>query len=567
MAIQIVFICNIEQKGLFPTAVRTVSNRKLLDAELSKAKHADDTYYWIIVAELNWPSFGTYYVNFNGIDLIARFRIEENIWDPIILTSFCPVLTPSGLNFENKVEIKSFRYLRDPLVKFISIFELFRCEVPDLLKCFDHPLDDELLFQDLTESLYKSEGYLNNFFHDTLGEFFSNQVSIQSIEQTKSFLQRKTRELRAYVQDTDSLSEIEKLSSSFLGQRSTFDSGEVVDFLYRLQQKVLNTYAINQKYEESRLPTKMTVLYIGDTQDIASGLPQRLENFNIHCETAYSIDKAIELIKAYSINVIITDFRFYDEDGRFRRWQGYHVIEQINRIAPNLYTIIVLTNFDLSYLPKFLANKKVLQFNKDKILANDVPFAKFVQLLIGQDAIINDQKQDLPHFFNEFERGLYGVYLASDDFEQEEELISFFSLQFIRDFLVNQQVSVITGAFGNLDPNHSIERNLRNLRMKLRLRRIALGLYQIRPQFINGLDLHQDFFNYIYQLITIGNIDKLGRVIAKGTIYGFTSKHLLKMKIRSDYHWRNCQDKELPLTPIERKWINKYGKDIENNNI
>ena len=553
---KIYFLCNEEQRKLLPNSIHAISTQVEFNQTKSNGLFEDSNCLGIIVLlELIWKN--KYYTDCFGFEIIYRLRVINRSKLPIILTSNYPKITQNGLTYDSGFSKVGFRYLRDPALKFINLTELLGKTFKKISSSFDAPIKDELLAKDLQENLYKKQGYLTNFFHKLVNEVYAWQEPVNDDSMLR-FFKKQLNELNRILYTQKTKNKIENLISSFFEQEKDLTKNRIIKLVNSFKEVA---FAETSKNPYPEWTEEVKVLYIGDHNDIKNSVSEKLDQFGIECINALNSEDAMLTLEEEEINVIISDFRMYSKDDRFSNEQGYHVLKSIYTKKPNIYYPIIFSSYDTKIIQSYfdIHNRPTI-IKKSIIIEDNLFFARFAQLIIDKDARIKEEKIKLPDF-GKFMH-LYVRHITSPDYQQVEKNISSFALKFLKAVQENaDSVPHLDNLSGGLSGQDSGQ-NLENFRMKLKARRVALGLCQVSPSNLKRAFKLPERWSVIYSLLRFGAIDKrIGGI----TILPFINKHLMKMQSNKSYRWEDAG--QLRLTPKEKEWLIKYGEAIEFNQI
>ncbi len=543
-------ICDKRLKFLFPTGLNFVTSSQDFDKTFSKSKVAADIGI-IVQAELLWEG-NLYFSKFAGLDLVFKIRAEFKQSAPILITSFYPALF-EDLENEKLIfsERNNERIFKDPAITFIPFSQLLSLDLPRIRGKFAPPLD-QFLFQDLQENLYRKEGFVHNLFHQIFNEIrsFDQGVGARVLQE---FLADKIREIEEKVIYPEQIDQ-DEIIDIFGFQPLTLN--DLSEGLQILQDNIIDDLQRDALPQE-HIRSEIKIIYISNRLDFRQRMASELLKSNIRCFTANSIQEAIAILgKEYSINTVLCDFRYYDRKLRFKRIQGYHIADQILAASPRLYNFVVLTEFDPSYAPRFFHHQNIIIYSKHLITRPVMGFAKFAQMLIEKDLQLKDAREVLPDFGSAMV--LYTEHRNRDDYESIESEISQSTLKLISNILNGKKDGI--GGLDNINgklENKNAKRNLDNFRIKLKGRRIALGLCQLDHKALNCYH-PVDRWGVIYSLLQNGSLVVEKR---KGAIHAFICRNLLGLRTKDNYYWREAY--QLKLTPEEKIWLQQFGAQIE----
>ena len=550
----ILFFCNPRQSGLLPSSITSIENQHFFNGEkeglIKKLNLAEGI---IILLELNWDNL--YFSDLKGFSLIYQLRVEFGVKTPIIVTSNYPQLSHNGLAFHHHFHKDGFRYFRDASISFISLPELIKKEEQEILNAFESPIEDELLQLDIIENLYKKEGYLLSFFNDLSNYIRTIVPPISGITFWNS-IKGKIHQLNNLIVELD----IEKVAKNrfieaFNVQNTALNTRDINRFFISFKNDIIQYYEQKNQSFGPFPPEPIKALYISNANNNDIDIKQRLADYGIACQVALSSSEALEILKNDKIRILISDFRFLDPNGQISREQGYHIINKIYKVLPNLYFSIVLSNLDISAINYFYDHTvNQIYLNRDEILRSRILFSRFAQTIFNKDEEVRKQIALLPDFGNALP--MYLKHISQNDFEKIEDQIDDFALHFIKNIIDDKPQKPLNNPGGSFEGKDE-ENNMINFRTKLKARRIALGIVQLPPSFLSDYDGKEELWYIIYSCLLTGQISK--RV--KGSFKPFISRHLFKMKTNINYDWHRVD--ELRLTPREKNWLLTYGQFLE----
>ena len=559
MLTQIFCICNELQVKLLThlsDQVEFITSNSTYNKVFSDNKARSDIGI-IVLAETKWET-SRYYSRFYGVELVFELRVKFDLPCPIIFTSHNPNFFDQLINSEHPFMNKEqTRVFQDPGICFYSIPDLMESSKIPLKEKFANPLDPDL-YVDLKNNLYQSSGFVYNFFHDIFNEIWALQNANE--QEIQDFLRNKLTEieeniLRNHTTNYKSFLEVEYYE---------IDGKVTIESLFSGMQKFCDEIIKNQLgLEKNKLTGKfleVKTIYISNKYEFREKLVTKLHQLGVTCLVADSFKKAKKYFgKHKDIGVIIIDFRYYDQQKRLTREQGYHIPKLILQNFPGIYDFILLTDFETSYLPKFINERNTTPFSKEMLVRFDLGYAKFAQLILEKHVKVSAARENLPEF-GDFAH-LYEAHVNAKDFEIAEHECSSYILGVI-DYILNNNgegIKPIENPSGKLN-GKSYENNLKNFRNKLKGRRLALAICQLDYRRFKGCNHTKDLWGIIYSIIHFGQAEKMDK---KSTIQSFVNRHLFGLKTTKNYHWKSAFDYDLTIE--ERNWLIEYGNAIEFN--
>lgn len=520
----------------------------------------------LMTVELNWGE--AEYSGLYGLDLIEKLR-ARGFRCPITLTSYLP---KSLLEFSQTTPDLRFRYLaQDPSMRFIPLLELDKAVPHRPEDLFEEALD-EFLSEELMNSLYNKWGYIRKLLHD-----FSSGVRCLDTRVLKQRLVSGFFEIAALF--PESSEQIERLKTEILeliesGLNRESWSSSIHQKLEQLKSLLSLPTEPGQNLEDEISDKGLSILIIDDEDKEIDLLEERLRMVNglqgsltcFRANNGAAARKILERDKDNLIRVVVCDSRFYDANGKFAREQGYHIINEIDKMD-RLTSFIALTGIEPDYLHQLQKNVscRAMPFTKHKVLRNDHVFSHFVRWIFEFDRnlkeLLNNQFDfKNPKYFKEYLRHkrAHDYSLAEKEIAEKAQAIVFKvkngKLPLSRgDYFINKFSSKIS-------INNSHQVNLENFRIKLLGRRIALGLYQVFVLNIagtSGMPDHEkmgQIWMKIFKLLKYG--DPKGNPPEKTQFADLINTNLRLWKSK-DYSYLKA-DKNI-MTPEEIDWLAAIG--------
>lgn len=551
---KIFFLCNEEQKDLLDTEVVAIFEQKTFDHYVTNSiqtlKQAKGI---IILAELDWGY--NYYSDFSGLRIIHELRMTHDFDVPIILTSNYPNISFDGLKYHSNFSKSEFRFLKDSSVLFYPLDFFISKSNSSLAQCFDSSINDPLLKIDLKENLYQEAGYLLNIFNDLSYTLLDINYPID-FHSVKDIFCSWLKTLKNIIIDVHIQERLERELNSLWGSKLIFELDDLKNIPEILKDIVIKSYESHTAIDNFP-PEEAKILYIREAQKKQSFLEEQFSAFGIKCIVVSNSKAAIEVLKSIDICVIVSEFRFYAEDGRFNREQGYHILNSIYDQIPNLYYSVVLSNFESPLISQYFTKSvNPMIIKRESLQRSNSLFSRFAQFILSKDAEIRKEKNFLPEFGEAMP--LYLNHLNSSDYDKSEKNIIEFTNDFLRKLINKKNLPHFDSPGGSLE-RKTEEDTMMNFRIKLKSRRVALGICQLPASILNNAFENTELWSVIYSCINIGQVIK---DIDPKTYQPFVSKHLFKMKTNSRYYWKNAAG--LRLTNDERNWLIKHGEDLEN---
>lgn len=497
MGSSIVVICNdandfciTEDTSKQNYKIIPIASKDALDSTLKDETLPSNIIGIIIQVELRWGSY--YYSEKMGYDILKRIRRDPNSKNgavfcklPIILTSFFP-----------KTEFgTSSSFFKDPALKFIPLKELESQKFDEIVKQFPIPPLDDLLFLDIRESIYRSQGNVGEIIHDLLTRIEAGHTNDELREKLDD-LQKVS--IEAFGTKKTTIREaIASLNSRFFeleppGQKEALYQFQII--VGKIRNEPSSSGKSNGKI--------LKVLQIDDRP--SSRLRDKFLDHGIELHQTQSYKEATEILNQYSIEVVLCDYRFYDADGKFSRLQGLHIAEKLSKSVSSYLGVILLTNFPPSSI-LLLQNYSQVAPNAFYKRDLDDPwhFRRFVEIIRTKQDKLNRIKN--LEFFKKSRNGdeAIKIHLDSPDIYQAEKTIAEFAEKVVdsvyREFSQNGRNSVYqvdADSFGKVwDKIKSVDRmkKLQRARKFLMARRAFLLLAQLPKKFFfnqTALDVH-----------------------------------------------------------------------------
>lgn len=551
---EVFFFCNPEQKDLMARGIKMICDQAYFEKDENRIiEELESVVGIIILLELNWQN--RYFTDLEGFQLINKLKVKYNVQAPIIVTSNYPDVSKEGFAHHSNFHRSGFRYFQDASIKFISLPDLIKMNKKDIMESFEPSIEDALLQLDMIENLYNKEGYLLSFFND-LSSFNHNINTPVTKKEYWDSIKAKIHSLNNIIIGSDIESIARKqLDSLFDKEDMELGDENLNKFFIRFKDNIFQYYEKKNHPSDLFPPEEVKVLYINSNTFRDADVKKKLADYGIDCRVVHNGDDAVKTLKKLDIRVIISDFRFYDQAGKISREQGYHIVNKIYRMLPNLYYSIVLTNLDVPAISSFYnytANQIYLKL--DDLLRSRVLFSRFVQTIFNKDDNVRQQKELLPDFGKAMP--LYLRHTQRNDYLEAESQIDKFALKFIEKIINGKPLKPLDNPGGSLDRKKE-EDNIFNFRTKLKARRIALGICQLPASKLGYYRDKEELWYIIYSYIVTGQADKY----SKGTHTTFISRHLFKMRTNISYAWNMAN--ELRLTPREKSWLLRHGKYLE----
>ncbi len=540
-----------------------VSFDQFLDRKSTEFESVDGI---LITVELNWGK--TEYSVLHGLNLVEKLR-ARGFRCPITLTSYLP---ENRLEFSPAIPDERFRYLaQDPSIRFIPLLELEKESPNNLSNLFEEALDD-FLSQELMHSLYNKWGYVRKLLHD-----FSSGIRCLDRIQLKQNLISGFFEISALFPDCSS--EIEDLKLGILDLiQSEANRKSLILPIHQILEQLKSLLSLpiipGQDLEDEFPKEALSILIIDDEDREIDLLEERLRMVNglqrlltcFRANNGAEAKRILEADKENKIRVVVCDSRFYDANGKFAREQGYHIINEIDKMD-RLTSFIALTGIEPDYLHQLQKNIscQAMPFTKHKVLRNDHVFTHFVRWILEFDRGLAELLSDEfnfknPKYFKEYQR-----HKSALDFSLAEKEIA----KKAKEIVLNVKMGKLPLSKGDyfiskysskILLKNSPQVNLENFRIKLLGRRIALGLYQVlvhdtaETREILGHEKLGQIWVKIFKLLKYGDLKGIQPEKTQFADLINTNLRLWKSK---DYSYIKADNKI--MTQEEVDWLTANG--------
>ncbi len=465
--------------------IEVISNlndfRKLDSKKLKKA------FGIIIIAEIKWNNI--YYSDLFGLQLVKKIRSLFQCALPILIVSYSGL--DSRISRSGNMYTTSYsHYFKDHSVKLISVEELLNLREDRLDEFFPAPLNDYQL-ADFTITLYDdARGFLSEFIHELKYKF--SEFRVKSKTELEKVLDTEFISLRKMFPHKTTL--IDSALKEFISEQIINISNSsigITPLLDRIKERLLKNRDLSKR-KHSPIE-KIKVLYIDDDEKCLLELKKRLFNYGVNCLTCSSLDSASTILaENQDIKIVISDYRFYDDDGRFSKYQGYDIVREL--IANGYkHAVIMLTGFDEVFHPRMHALHREVQYSKEVIFSqsNSQEFTLFYQMLIELNT--KEIFEHFPDFADPTYYFYYRHYCKAKDYILKEQKLNKEALLFVSNFnILNSHVAGDTNGSTQLEFDENPSPHLTSLNTildkdkdhaevfydKLRARRIIIGLWQ-----------------------------------------------------------------------------------------
>lgn len=515
----------------------------------------------------------------DGLHFAAVLRLQYKCELPIIIAEPDPALQPARPGMRLVYD--------DPFVRRLFFSKMLEYRTTgQLLGLFDLSLpaeDRKLLFQDLRQTLYREEGYLDELRHRAM----------RVLSRMNGWEDEPNRQqLLAYLQQAYDMARYwrpslgPEFSPGALLERAGQAGGSAA-FTPLLQEwfdGLCNAVRPAAPPDEQEEQEDACLLYISDSEENRKALEKRFAAayayYHIRCIGLDSLGAAMERLKAGHGNIIAvaSDFRFRDAEGRVALWNGYHIIQRLHEAFPDcLY--LFLTNFPLAAYDGLPLPEKVKSFNKSHVLsAHSRAFAHLAREILFHRENALPRRDAWPEALNvkddEAWREWYGRFVAGVDYGEAEKNLSADACRAIDAILERRPFSIpSTGTYfsklakrhNELAPDPELEEKIMSgLRDKLLVRRIYLGLFQVEllhffPEFrrlLTGLssrDGGKQAMALAYCALFPHKADSLYEYKEKALSNHF---HNLRLSLKVDYRLKSPM-RDRHITRAEQQWLSR----------
>jgi len=533
-----------------------------------RARSLSEVDHVYVQLELDW--YGDAFTDFKGLALLADLRKDHKLLCPITLFTDLP------LSFirrkASRLENRFFRYLKDPSVDLVRIYDLIRqAEVSNKKR----PALNEETLNFLLESIYCEKGFVMEVIADFVGEIGHQEPdSYLDINSFKNLLNTIINCFPKHAHQIRGAGQEILASFKTRTQDDYVGADELRKKVDQLREVLCTILPREVRTEQSghRFIPRMKALYIEDEQPLSEKVVELLKGFNVECATAKSATEALEILKNDPLNeigVVICDYRLYDQDKKLQPLQGFQIIKKLASL-PNFISVIALVNDGNAALMQMPLNHNgtVFQLIKSKVFASREGLKQLGQLvseLIGRNYKI---LHNLPNF-NDDQKRLYRKHRESMQYQQIESDISAYALQFVMALKNGEPIDTdyTPRVNGKLNLKND-ERNLDNMREVLLGRRILLAISQLPNSVLTKfsgyspkrkLDL-SDRWTIIYYAFKNATLNFDGDDLPSPSEMNTPLRKNLKFSLAEDYYW--LRSKSFHLTVEEKIWLDKYAEGI-----
>lgn len=514
----------------------------------------------------------------DGLHFTAVLRLQYQCELPVLIVEPDPVLQPVRPGMRLVYD--------DPLVRRLFFSEMHLHQTPrQLLGLFDLSLpaeDRKLLFQDLRQTLYREEGYLDELRHRAMRvlSHMNGWENAAARQKLLGYLQQAHDMARYWLPSLGPDFSPEALMER-AGQPG--DSAAFTPLLQEWFDGLCATVRPVAAHKEQEQQVDACLLYISDSEESRKALEARFASaytyYHIHCIGLDTLDSAMERLKAGqgSIIAVASDFRFRDAEGRVALRNGYHIICRLKEAFPDcLY--LFLTNFPLAAYEGLPLPEKVKIFNKSHVLSpHSRAFAYLAREILYHRENTLSHRDAWPEALNgkddEAWRVWYGRFVDSVDYEAAENELSDKARMAIRTLLEKRpfsipptgtQFSKLAKKYDRLSPNADLEEKIMaGLHDKLLARRIYLGLFQIDllhefPEFsklltgyLSPMEQGKQAMALAFCVLFPHKAENLGVYLVKTLSNHFTN---LRLSLKVDYRIKSTL-RDRHITKAEYQWL------------
>lgn len=437
----------------------------------------------------------------DGLHFTAYLRLQCKCELPIVIVEPDPALQPSKAGMQQVYE--------DPYIRRLFFDELPNYNSPEqLLHLFDLSLnskEQKLLFQDLRQTLYREEGYIDEFRHRSM-RVLGRMKSWDDISERQQLIEylNQAYDMACYWRPS-----LESEHSLIALKHQIEQSSNFVTYAPMIQEwfdRLCNSVKVEAVSEEPEEQEDINLLYISDDAENLRTLRERFQSaysyYHICCIGVNSVESALAHFEDSNKKIIAvaSDFRFRDVAGRVALRNGYNIIRSLRAIYPEcLYSF--LTNYPLSAYEALPIPPEVHIFKKNQVFTpGHRAFANFARQIISHKENTPSRQDAWPEALNGKDdkawQEWYGRFISSADFEESEKTIAQEALAVIDAILEGRPFNAPKSGtqFHKLAKKSSASASgqqeivLNGLQARLLTRRIYLGLFQLElsrffPQF------------------------------------------------------------------------------------
>lgn len=422
---------------------------------------------------------GFHYKFENGLHFIYDIRLKGYELPICILEP--PANFPSDSNRWEEV-------YEDPLVCTIS-YQPNKPLVPQQILQSFQKIDDQerqLLFNDLRQTLYRKDGYLDELWHRV--SRLLNNPDKEAIEHIKAIMKIAFKQTQEWcgridigITPEECLNEIEydRLKSWF-EQLSTI---------------VRSSKAVPRPEEKIQF---VRVVYISDSEEQCKQLAQRFEDvqtlYPISCEAVACVEDIDESKYSNETTTVIVNFRFRNltekagkKINEISTVNGYTIIHRLRKMYPQ-WQFIILTDFPVTENNSLPIPPDVEVFGKHRILnTGDRSFIWFALHILQYHKTASLRKDAWPKQLNNKDDSILSKYYAmlckQDNFKEINQKINEDAINICVNILEQHlppHNSSISQFYNNiqLDGYDKDQKMLDKLIDILLVRRVYLGLFQ-----------------------------------------------------------------------------------------
>ncbi|MCR9290910.1 MAG: response regulator [Bacteroidetes bacterium] len=432
----------------------------------------------IIQLELKWYRSNSLYSSFSGIDLIQYLRLEFDCWIPITITSYlAPSLIISKFQ-KSKPWYKPWMF-RDPSITFKPLKKIV--STVDLSYLFEEPITDDRLKLDLSNTIYKRDGYVGENFHrlsskvrQVLNERgFDFPLISMEISTSFKLLEGQFSEFSKMIWKN-----YDRIIDGIQGMES---KEKILEFLEARTEKLQNKLIRVENSHQPILPT-VKVVYIDDVENDRRRLKAILKKFRINCIVVSNENEAVAVLKKNKyIHVVLCDYRFYDSKDKIARKQGYHMMSYVEDSIRRRFYFIGMTGYNDIRRPVFFDwSDEAHLFNK-KDLKSEVRCFDLASTIRKKHEELSQKKtpRNQQVFKNKDHQKFYEKHKNDKDYETVEKEIAGYAFRFVQAVKNGENLHRFERLEGWKTNPKNVKWTLKQFRIILKTRRTALGLFQL----------------------------------------------------------------------------------------
>ncbi len=295
----------------------------------------------------------------------------------------------------NKYWLESYKATDSPEI--YMIYE-DKNKFQQLLECIHHaePIDKHTL-NDVQYSFFSPKGIVHNIMHDLKNDLFTShqnadkkQIKAKLISlvetafgKSASYIPKENKgRFREYLKlyCTDISNDIDEAIKE-TGKQEIFqyDKASFIGNRY-MQEVYLLMPDVEKQIDTTDKQNRWECVAIDDTEEVRNRLKAHFESKKITCHLFRDYQSAKEtILNNKKVTAVIVDLRIIEPDGRWNKYQGYRILEEIrsNCSRPLAYFVLTGKRGTVSNLIQESFDFKVHWFIKDDVLSSDGAFNLF----------------------------------------------------------------------------------------------------------------------------------------------------------------------------------------------